>query len=432
LKFNWSVSGSASASAADDGGSASSYCGFNIDYSLNGGSNWINRVSRSRSAVLNDYQSLSDSGSEDILLGVGQNITQVQVRDFMSTSANADGGQFFGSSSGSDITTSISNIRLEVEVVNCIANVPGDRWKGEYFSNTTTLSGSPAMVRDDGTGFLNLNFGSGSPSSVCGVSADNFSARWTRTVSFAADDVYRFTAAVDNGVRLYVDGQLKIDQWGNLPPNTYTADVMLSAVNHEIKMEFVEYTGAASASLSWAALDCLANVPANRWKGEYYNNITLSGPPLMVRDDGASFLNFNFGFGGPGGNCGLGVDNFSARWTRMVNFAPGIYRFSVTGDDGVRLYVDGGQPKIDKWFSQGATTYTADVTLSGAASHQVKLEYFEGGGPGVALLSWTLVSGLSCLPDVLIGNAPRIGGGENIATTAISRQNKACGQKKSD
>jgi YD repeat-containing protein len=84
------------------------------------------------------------------------------------------------------------------------------------------------------------------------LGADYFSARWTRTVNFAAG-TYRFYATVDNGVRLYVDGQLKIDQWADLPPNTYTADVALTAGNHEIKLEFVEFIGGASASLFWTA-----------------------------------------------------------------------------------------------------------------------------------------------------------------------------------
>src|SRR5262249_36956167 len=128
--------------------------------------------------------------------------------------------------------------------------------------------------------------------------------------------------------------------------------------------------------------------------------------------------------------CGLGADNFSARWTRTVNLGSGIYRFSVTGDDGVRFYVD-GQLKIDKWFSQGATTYTADVALN-AGNHVMKREYFESGGPGVAFLSWTLVSGLSCLPDVIIGNAPRTDGGGSITTTPVSGTPKRCGQKSSD
>jgi hypothetical protein len=130
----------------------------------------------------------------------------------------------------------------------------------------------------------------------------------------------------------------------------------------------------------------------------------------------------------------MGVDNFSARWTRTVDLAPGVYRFSVTGDDGVRLYVN-GQLKIDKWFSQGATTYTADVSLSSSGPHQVKLEYFESGGPGVALLSWwTVVNGaaVNCLPNVLISNVPRSGAGDSIATNSVSETPKRCSQKISD
>jgi hypothetical protein len=82
----------------------------------------------------------------------------------------------------------------------------------------------------------------------------------------------------------------------------------------------------------------------------------------------------------------LGVDNFSARWTRTVNLAAGVYRFTVTGDDGVRLYVD-GQLKIDRWTEQPPTTYTVDVLLFGG-NHELRLEYFELGGGAVARVSW--------------------------------------------
>ena len=116
LKFDWSVSGSASAGAAEDGGSASSGWDFKIDYSLNGGSGWTNRVIRSLSVGGNDSQNLNTSGSEDILLSPGQNITQVQVRDYMNTGAAAQGGQEIASSAIATITTSISNIRIEVEL----------------------------------------------------------------------------------------------------------------------------------------------------------------------------------------------------------------------------------------------------------------------------------------------------------------------------
>ena len=90
------------------------------------------------------------------------------------------------------------------------------------------------------------------PSSACNVFADHFSARWTRTVNFGAA-VYRFTVAGDNGVRLWVDNQLKIDRWTDTV-GTNNADVQLSLGNHEIRLEYFENVGGAAVSLSWAPL----------------------------------------------------------------------------------------------------------------------------------------------------------------------------------
>src|SRR5262245_2868196 len=427
LKFDWILRGGVDVYSEDSRTTASASYNFRIEYSLDNGSTWTVAGGRSDSISIHgagsDDRSIPDtpgSGSVDLPNPGAIDITQIRVRDRIFASASLSGGTGYAEANAG-ATASVSSIRLEVEAWNCIANVPTDRWKGEYFNNQT-LEGSPTMVRDDtdGAGFLSLNFGSGSPHSVCAPAADNFSARWTRTVNLT-QGIYRFTASVDNGMRLYVDGYKRIDKWGNLPPNTYTADVFLSAGNHEIKLEFIEYTGDASVSLSWtpvSGVNCYADVPTDRWKGEYYSNTNLSGSQAMVRDDstaGTDFLSLNFGGGGPGSGCGLGEDYFSARWTRTVNLASGSYRFSVTGDDGVRLYVDGGEPVINKWFTQGATTYTANVTLRTTGPHQVKLEYFEADGSAVALLSWTLLANLSCLPDVpIIGSAPRPGGGESI------------------
>src|SRR5262249_53114463 len=147
---------------------------------------------------------------------------------------------------------------------------------------------------------------------------------------------------------------------------TYTADVFLSAGNHEVKLEYYENIGGALISLNWTTLvNCVASVPGDRWRGEYYNGATPTGELAMARDDsisGANFLNLNFGSASPSAACGVGADNFSARWTRTVNFAAGAYRFTVTVDDGARLYIDGLQI-IDAWVIQAPTTYTAEATL---------------------------------------------------------------------
>ncbi len=277
---------------------------------------------------------------------------------------------------------------LTVKSDACHASVAPDRWRGEYFPNTT-LSGPASLVRDDGASSLSFDWGRGGPS-TCGIGTDSFSVRWTRTAPFAAG-TYRFTVTGDDGVRLYIDGALKLDKWILEGPTTYNVDAALGAGNHTVTFEYFENTGGATAKLSWTVLAsaCVAAVAADRWKGEYFPNTTLSGPPFLVRDDGASSLGFDWGRGGPS-TCGIGTDAFSIRWARTVSFPAGTHRFTVTSDDGVRLYLDGAR-KLDKWFLQGPTTYTVDAALV-AGNHTLTMEYFENTGNATAKLSWTQIS----------------------------------------
>jgi murein DD-endopeptidase MepM/ murein hydrolase activator NlpD len=279
----------------------------------------------------------------------------------------------------------------QLSQADCIETVFLQHWKGEYFGNKD-LSGSPLMVRDDGSGFLDFDWGLGAPIGDCGIPADNFSARWIRIVNFNAG-TYRFKVTSDDGFRLYIDNALKLDKWFDQGATTYTVDVPLSGGDHDIKLEYYENGGYATAKLSWEELsptDCIQTVSLQRWKGEYFGNKDLSGSPLMVRDDGSGFLDFDWGLGAPTSDCGIPADNFSARWLRNVYFSGGTYRFTVTSDDGFRLYIDNAL-KLDKWFDQGATIYTVDVSLSGG-DHVISLEYYENGGYAVAKLVWEEVS----------------------------------------
>src|SRR5215510_13979911 len=215
----------------------------------------------------------------------------------------------------------------------CVQDVPNDHWRGEYHDNSGSTS-APVMIRDDGDGFLNFDIGDGSPSSTCGPGADNFSVRWTRSVNFAPG-VYRFTLTADDGVQLYIDDDLKIDGWYGQPPATYTADIYISGGPHDVMVEYFEATGGALAQLSWENLsdpNCYASVLFSHWRGEFYGNTNLTVDPLIVRDYGDSFLNFDIGDGSPGAACGVGADNFSARWVRTVYFPIGRYRFTVNAD----------------------------------------------------------------------------------------------------
>ncbi|MBS1786341.1 MAG: hypothetical protein JST85_01385 [Acidobacteria bacterium] len=273
-------------------------------------------------------------------------------------------------------------IALRWNPLPCVAEVAEDHWRGEYF-NSDNLSGQPVMVRDDGAGQIDFNWLDGSPAESCGVRRDGFSVRWRRVAAFSAGR-YRFVVGGNDGVRFYVDGQLKLNEWREQSASFLT-EIELTAGRHELKLEYVDFGGRASVKLNWRPPPCITTVSAERWRGEYFNNANLTGKPSLVRDEGDGQLDFDWGLNGPDSLCGLGVDNFSARWTRVVAFGEGVFQFTVTGDDGFRVFID-GQLKLDRWRDQMATE-TFDAWLT-AGNHRIVVEYFEHWGSAALKFSW--------------------------------------------
>lgn len=78
--------------------------------------------------------------------------------------------------------------------------------------------------------------------------------------------------------------------------------------------------------------------------------------------------------------CGSApADNFFVRYKMQTTTTAGIYNFTIGGDDGVRLYVDGSLVDLtptDNWGRHSYTVYAGQVALS-AAQHSFVLEYFE-------------------------------------------------------
>jgi hypothetical protein len=199
--------------------------------------------------------------------------------------------------------------------------VPAESWKGEYFAGTQ-LAGSPAMVRNDGTGSLGFDWGAGGPG--CGLPVDRFSARFTRTVTLAAG-TYRFTARADDGVRVWVDGILRLDKWFDQAPTTYAFDLPLGAGSHTLRAEYYENAGGAVMQLSWQVVQGVAQFVCD--DGEPC--LTLHGPAAYwhrATTCGTSALGY-------GGDMywtyvnGTVVSNF-ARWTPALG-GPGTYQVSV-------------------------------------------------------------------------------------------------------
>ena len=124
-----------------------------------------------------------------------------------------------------------------------------DAWVASYWNNPN-LSGPPALVRYESA--IDHNWAGLSPDPA--IQVDNFSARWDRTVGFNTG-TYRFKATMDDGMRVWVDGIIIIDDWNDGKVRTREADVALKSGPHKLRVEYFENGGKAIAGFPWGQID---------------------------------------------------------------------------------------------------------------------------------------------------------------------------------
>lgn len=261
-------------------------------------------------------------------------------------------------------------------------------WTAQYYSNPN-LSGSPAAIQSEAS--PNRNWGTGAPMS--GVPADNFSVRWTSTQNLSGGS-YRIVTRADDGVRVYVNGALLINEWHGATGQSYSVDVTLPAGNNNFIVEYMENSGVAFIEYSLTQISGGAVPPPSggtgstggAWVAYYYNNRDLAGSPSAILSQAS--VGGQWGNGSP--VASIGADNFSVRWTTTQQYNAGTYRISARADDGVRVYVD-GVLRLNQWHNASGQTYTADVTLT-AGQHTISVEYYEATGDAFLDFSFGPVS----------------------------------------
>jgi regulation of enolase protein 1 (concanavalin A-like superfamily) len=119
--------------------------------------------------------------------------------------------------------------------------------RGQYF-NGKNVSGSPVLTVIEGP--INYTW-TGSPRP--GVPSQNYSVRWTGYVWAPVSGIYRFRTRSDDGVRLWVNNQLLVNNWTDHSPTTNTSpNLDLTGGRwYPITLEFYENAGGATISLSW-------------------------------------------------------------------------------------------------------------------------------------------------------------------------------------
>jgi hypothetical protein len=107
---------------------------------------------------------------------------------------------------GSQCHQRSKTINLALPACTATSGNTGTGLKGQYYNNTN-LSGSPVLTR-----YEEVNFSWGSSSPAAAGNADNFSARWSGTVTIPSAGAYTFQTPSDDGIRLWVNGSLVIRQ----------------------------------------------------------------------------------------------------------------------------------------------------------------------------------------------------------------------------
>ncbi|MCL5027806.1 MAG: PA14 domain-containing protein, partial [Bacteroidetes bacterium] len=117
----------------------------------------------------------------------------------------------------------------------------------EYFTNKN-LEGKPAVTKIDSQ--INFDWGGGSP--FPNFPDDNFSVRWTGVLKVPADGDFIIDLVSDDGVRLFINDKLVIDDWTDHSAQSDTYKMHFEKdKSYNIKLEYYEHGGDAIVKMGW-------------------------------------------------------------------------------------------------------------------------------------------------------------------------------------
>ena len=277
-----------------------------------------------------------------------------------------------------------------------VPDVATGEWRGEYYGSVERV-GAPALVRSDKT--LVFDWGANSPAT--GLPSDYFSVRWSRRIRFK-DGMYTFKVQADDGVRLWVAGDLLVDRWhGGYTDDTITK--LMRAGDRDVVVEYFELEGLAKVSVTWEGPKTTATPPPEpvitNWRGAYYRGSSLLDQPVLVRDD--EQISFSWGQSVPVSTLSKN-EGYSVRWTRRISLDEGPYRFRVEVDGGVKVWID-GKTLIDAWTRVPNATHVGHLYFEGSGQHDIRVEYRNGSNAGIRF-TWEKIETFSGWKGEYFGN----------------------------
>lgn len=257
----------------------------------------------------------------------------------------------------------LREIAIEQLERRCMLSVQysGDGLLGQYYDDLKLQT--PLLSRVDPT----VNFPT---QSSFGLPKGNakFSATWSGFVGPAASGDYTLYATSQDGVRLWVDGKLVIDDWRSHSSRTDKAHVTLEAGKlYPIRMSFYQASGSGTARLEWASGAVTRRVIPQSQLYSQGRQIPFAGVPFAT---GQTIQAEDYDYGGQG----ISFNDLTA------GNSGGVYRgdavdISRTSDGYVVTNFTRGE-----WLE-----YTVDIPSDG--KYDLDLQASGSGGAGLMAVS---------------------------------------------
>lgn len=166
----------------------------------------------------------------------------------ITSSSNSAAGYYTFTQSATNTSSNSysSSASANYNISSVVTNTSG--LQGTYFDNLDFTGTSFSRVDPQ----INFSWGTSSPDSRIGP--ETFSVRWTGFVQPLYSQTYTFYTQSDDGVRLWVNNQLVVDNWTDHSLTENSGAITLQAgQKYPLKMEFYDNGVDAIAQLFWSS-----------------------------------------------------------------------------------------------------------------------------------------------------------------------------------
>jgi alpha-L-fucosidase len=141
-------------------------------------------------------------------------------------------------------------LELTVQTDEPAGAAAGQGLRAQFWPNAE-YSGDPTVSRIDATINYDWQY-TGSPDAA--LAASPFSSKWSGEIESPYSETYTFTTVSDDTVRLWVDGQLIVDNSTPHGPAANSGTIaLLAGTRHAIAIEHSQQAGEASLKLLWSS-----------------------------------------------------------------------------------------------------------------------------------------------------------------------------------